>query len=46
VKTDHLTPQVKDYITQHKETIYGPTKIILMNVNTKVGNEINTALLG
>ncbi len=31
-------------ISQHKETMYGPTKVVLMGVNTDVASEINAAL--
>ncbi|MFQ5976054.1 MAG: cell wall-binding repeat-containing protein, partial [Candidatus Hydrothermarchaeales archaeon] len=44
VKSDSLHPEVKDYISQHKETIFGPTKVMLMGVDPKVASEINAAL--
>ena len=44
VKKDKLSPLVKDYLKEHKETMFGPTKVILMGLNPEVTLEINKAL--
>ncbi|MFQ6135703.1 MAG: cell wall-binding repeat-containing protein [Candidatus Hydrothermarchaeales archaeon] len=44
VKSDTLSLVVKEYILNHKETIFGPTKIVLMGVDPKVAAEINALI--
>ena len=44
VRSSGLSPVVKEYITNHKETMFGPTKIVLMGVDSKVAFEINEVL--
>lgn len=45
VKSDSLSPQVKEYLVEHKETIFGRTKVVLLGVNPKVASEINEILI-
>ena len=44
VKSDSLSQIVRDYIINHKKTIFGPTKVVLMGVDPEVAKEINTLL--
>ncbi|MFQ6136519.1 MAG: cell wall-binding repeat-containing protein, partial [Candidatus Hydrothermarchaeales archaeon] len=44
VKSTGLSPEVRDFIIEHKETIYGPTKVVLMGIDPKVASEINEIL--
>ncbi len=39
-KSDSLSPIVREYLLNHKETIFGPTKIVLFRVDPKVASEI------
>ncbi|MFQ5976038.1 MAG: hypothetical protein ACE5J5_06975 [Candidatus Hydrothermarchaeales archaeon] len=40
VKSDTLSPVVKVFISPHQETIFGPTKIVLMDIDPKIALEI------
>ncbi len=44
VRSDGLSPLVEQYILDHKETMFGPTKIVLKGVNSKVATEIDDLL--
>ncbi len=41
VKSTELSPDVKEYLLEHRETIFGPTKVVLLGVDPKIASEIN-----